>query len=363
MSAGRSAIPSVMTRRPEEGLARRGGAVELLRVPSALFSAVARLRGALYDRRLLSILEVETPVISVGNIVAGGTGKTPMVVWLARALAEAGRKPGVLSRGYRREAGRQGDEARLLARLLPGVPHVENPDRVAGATELERHGVDVILLDDGFQHRRLHRSLDVVLLDATRPWGLPAVDGRDPVRASLPRGLLRESPRALARADLVVVTRVDAVPVDVAEALVTEVQRWAPRVPIAEARHRVLGLRDPAGQAVDLRGARVDLVSGIGNPDAFEASARGLGLDVAGHRRFPDHHPFTDRDFAGLGELPVVTTAKDAARRRDWPFPVHVLEVEMEFTRGEEALHALLADLPESRSMRERASIHEGLHG
>ena len=169
-------------------LARRGGAVELLWLPALLFGAAARLRGWLYDHRLLPIRQLDTPVVSIGNLSVGGTGKTPMVAHVASRLQEMGLRPGVLSRGYGRGDAEQNEEACLLERLLPGVPQVQDPDRVAGGERLQELGVDVIVLDDGFQHRRLGRDLDICLVDATRPWGLPAM-GHEPVRAPLPRGL------------------------------------------------------------------------------------------------------------------------------------------------------------------------------
>jgi tetraacyldisaccharide 4'-kinase len=372
-------------RRPERVLARRGGGVELLRLPALAFGAIAWLRAKLYDRGWLPIERLDVPVVCVGNLTAGGTGKTPMVAWVVRELQTRGWRPGVASRGYRgggrKDARGEGnDEARLLARELADVPHVQDADRAAAGRALVARGCDVVVLDDGFQHRRLARDLDVVLVDATRPWGLPTADGSDaePVRALLPRGLLRESPRALARADAIVVTRADQVAPERLAALERELEALAPGRPLCRARHRPNRLRahgDPAAPMLPsaLSGRAVDLLSGVGNPDAFEATVRALGARLREHRRFPDHHPFAPGDLDGLGgtgpngvERWVVTTAKDAARldgATAASLPLFVLEVDLVVDAGRPVLAALLDALRPGRARRERSALHEGLHG
>jgi tetraacyldisaccharide 4'-kinase len=359
-----------MARRHERWLARRGGAAELLRVPALLFGAASALRASLYDRRWLPVARVDAPVVSVGNASVGGTGKTPMVAWVVHALLARGFRPGILARGY---GGRGGpnDESRLLGALHPDVPRVEDKDRVRGALQLIARGADAVVLDDGFQHRRLHRDLDLVLVDATRPWGLPAPpEGGAPVRALLPRGFLRERPAALARADALVVTRADQVSAAELAALEVELERLAPGRPICRARHRPMRLRAPDGAPQHpsvLSGREVDLVSGIGNPEAFEATARSLGARVAEHRALPDHQPFGERDLAGLGAGGrwIVTTAKDAARLGTDPARarLHVLEVELAVDEGAPVLAALFEALPLGAARRERRAFHEGLHG
>lgn len=373
--ADRSSPRERTSERLEQRLARRGGGLELLRVPAALFGAVARVRSALYDRRLLPIAELEVAVVSVGNLTAGGTGKTPMAAWIARAFERRGWRPGILSRGYgrARDAGSRdeasalalNDEGEELARTLPDVPHVQDANRVRGGQALVDRGVDAIVLDDGFQHRRLHRDVDVVLVDATRPWGLAAPPGGgEPVRAFLPRGLLREPPAALARADAIVITRSDAVAGTELARLEGLVEELAPGRPIALARHAPVALRVQGADVglASLAGREVDLVSGIGNPEAFEATVSGLGATVREHRAFPDHHPYSKGDLAGLSR-PLVTTAKDAVKLEGFAGELHVLDVELAVTSGESVLHALLEALPESRRLVERRAFHEGLHG
>jgi len=352
-------------RRPESIFARRGGSVELLRVPAAVFGFLASVRGGLYDRGLLPVQRLDVPVVCVGNLTTGGTGKTPTVMFVACELARRGLRPGILSRGFKKVDG-AGDEARVVARHLPEVPHVEDSDRVRGGLELERRCCDVVVLDVGFQHRRLHRDLDLVLVDATRPWGLPGGTDGEAVRAVLPRGLLREAPSALARADALVVTRSDQVDAAALAALEGELDRQAPGRPILLARHRPSRLGGSEGERPlsELAGREVDLVSGLGNPEAFERTVSGLGARIREHRRFDDHHAYGPSDLDGLGEdgRLLVTSEKDAVKLPPRA-GLRVLEVELALERGTSVFEALLDALPAARAQRERDSVHEGLHG
>lgn len=333
-----------------ERLAHRGGAIELLRLPAALFSAIALLRRAAYDTGIAPATKLDVPVVSIGNLTAGGTGKTPACVWLARELARRGYRPGLLSRGYGAAAGESNDEALLLARSLPGVPHVQDARRTRGGARLVELGVDAIVLDDGFQHRALARDLDFVLVDATRPWGLPSVGDAAPVCALLPRGLLREPRTSLARADAIVVTRSDQVEPAALEALERQLERFAPGRPIARAVHAPRALVDEAGREHDVRalaGLEIDVVSALGNPTAFESTLRGLGAVVRDHRVFADHHRYERADVAGLGALrPLVTSAKDAVKLALLGVPHRFVDVEFQFTSGAAPILALLDGLP-----------------
>jgi tetraacyldisaccharide 4'-kinase len=369
-SLGRPAFG--LGRRIDARLARRGGAVELLWLPSALFAGMARVRASGYARGWLPSAHVPVPVVSVGNLSAGGTGKTPCVAFLARELQRRGLHPGILSRGYRAAGAADGenDEARMLARSLDAVERVQDPDRVRGAERLIERGVDVIVLDDGFQHRRLRRDLDLVLVDATRPWGLPAPpDGGAPVRACLPRGLLREPPGALARADALIVTRADQVAPAALERLRTELEACAPGKPLLAGVHRPARLTAPDGSALApaaLAGRTVDLVSALGNPEAFQRTVEALGATVGAHRTFPDHHAYGARDLDGLGpavdrERWLVTSEKDAVKLDG--HCAHVLGADFELVEGASVLAALLDALPVAAARRQRAARHEGLHG
>lgn len=367
-------------RRIEERLALGGGWVEALWLPALAFGALARARAALYDRGLLPIARVPAPVVSVGNLSAGGTGKTPTTLWLARWLEQRGRRPGVLSRGHggrelRRAEAELGlaversDEGRLVALRAPGLSYREDPDRVRGARALIAQGADVILLDDGFQHRRLARDLDLVLIDATRPFGLPWRERspRPPV-ALLPRGLLREPPAALGRASALLLTRCDQVPAGRLEQLAEELLHQAPAAAQVRTRHAPRALLDGAGGRHDLerlRGREVELVSGIGNPRAFEASVASLGAVIAAHRVFPDHHAYRPADLAGLGSAGrlVLTTEKDLVKLGAHLPAAMALSIELELLSGGEVLEALLEALPPSAAEFRRRHLHEGLHG
>lgn len=350
-----------------ERLDRRGGWVELLRPLGWLYGAVAETRRRLYDRGLLPSARVEVPVVCVGNLIAGGTGKTPVVADLVRRFEARDWRAGVLVRGYGKAGagGADADEARLFAELAPNAPLVAQPDRIEGARRLIERGADVVVMDDGLQHRRLARDLDLVLVDAMRPWGLASGP-----RAFLPRGLLREGPRALARADALVLTRCDHVDAAALAALEVELEGWAPGVPRLLSSHRPVGLRRLAGGALELaelRGRTVDSMCAIGAPAGFEATLRSLGAELGLARRFEDHHEFTAADVAGLGARPVLVTAKDAVKLRALgaalPPEVWVLDIAIEWLRGSAELDGLLAGLPEGRARRERRALHEGLHG
>jgi len=360
--------------RVEERLARRGGWVELLRPFSIAYGVLVALHGKLHDKQLLPHTRLEAPVVSVGNLTVGGTGKTPMVVFLARELSARDFVPGVLSRGYSRGKhlgeGELNDEGRLLARMLPSVPQVQRADRVSGGTELIGQGCDVLLLDDGFQHRRLERDLDLVLVDATRPWGLAPVGTGAAVKSILPRGLLRESPTTLARADALVLTRCDQVSEEELASLEAELEKDALGVPRLLAEHRparLVRLGDSETEGLDsLAGAEVELVSAIGNPAAFERSVELLGAKVVKHHVKPDHYEWSAKDLDCVGSKRVITTAKDAVKLEalgDVAARYEVLEIELVLTRGESVLTAMLDSMPESRARRERNNLHEGLHG
>lgn len=361
--------------RIEDRLARRGGWIELLRGPAVLYGLVTRARNLLFDRGVLRAQRVDLPVVSVGNLTAGGTGKTPFSIWLARRLMALGRRPAILSRGYgaRAESGIS-DEAELLARALPDTPHLTDRDRVRAARELEGRAVDVVILDDGFQHRRLARDLDIVLIDATRPFGFAPDERGRWLRAHLPRGLLREAPRGLARADVICLTRTDQVCAQQLEALRAELFELAPGKAVLETRHRCVAARQhsgvpgPGGWLLSpeaLAGREVDLVSGIGHPRAFEATLAATGARIAQHRVFPDHHDFTPEDLEGLGAdgRELVTTTKDATKLEAFGRPFWSIEIAIDVVSGDAALTALLEALPEGRAARERRALHEGLHG
>jgi tetraacyldisaccharide 4'-kinase len=330
-------------------LARAG-----LSAAAAVYSGAVRLRNGLYDLGMFRARRLPVPVISVGNLTVGGTGKTPFVELVCRKLRDLGRRPAILTRGYK--AGAHGsDEAGLLAERLPDVPVVVNPDRVAGGREAIARGADVLVLDDGFQHRRLARDLDIVLVDAVHPFGYGAV---------LPAGLLREPPSGLARAHLVVRTRC---PVDDPVGL-RHPGRPFPDVPVLRCRHSPTdfllhdGDGPPAAEPVEsLRARGLFAFCGLADPAAFVRSLRDWGCEVRGERHFPDHHAFTADDVAALAAArpfgaTAVTTEKDFQRLLWLPaevrralHPLAVVRIRMEILSGGRDLdRALRSVLPQS---------------
>ncbi|MGB8930528.1 MAG: tetraacyldisaccharide 4'-kinase [Anaeromyxobacteraceae bacterium] len=336
----------------------------------AIFRLGAALRCAAYDHGLALAARAAVPVISVGNVVVGGAGKTPATAAIAERLKARGRRVAILSRGYGAvrsdprvvsdgeavllDAAQGGDEPVLLARRLFGVPVLCGPRRA----ELARRavvelGADVLLLDDGFQHRSLMRDLDVVLLDAANPFG----NGR-----CLPAGPNREPRAALRRAGLIWLSRVDQVEgpdgADGAEALerLRALAREASGKGVVESRHAPEELLDgtlarPLGLST-LRGQRVLLLSGLARPGSFRRTVEGLGAEIVAERRHPDHHRFTTADVEealGAAERAgcarVVTTEKDALRL---PAGIAgdprlaVLRIQAEILRGGELLDAAL---------------------
>ena len=312
---------------------------------AAPYAAAVAARNAAYDAGLLAARRAPVPVISIGNLTLGGTGKTPLVAWTVRVLAAAGRRPAIVSRGYGAAAGATSDEAAELALLVPGVPHVADRDRRAGAAAAAAAGADCVVLDDGFQHRRLARDLDVVAIDATDPFGCGRL---------FPRGLLREPLAGLARAGAVVLTRADAVPAarrrEIRAALAAACGPGMPAV-WAEAEHRPVALRRHASAAEPLaavRGRRVAAFAAIGNPAAFRAALEALGADVVHFRAFADHHAYAAADLADLARGAgaaradlAVTTLKDLVKvRRDdlGGVPLAALEIALVVREGEAEL-------------------------
>lgn len=307
----------------------------VLRAIEVAYAAGVARRNRRFDRcGPRHVLDV--PVISVGNITAGGTGKTPMVIDLIERLDRMGYSPAVLARGYGAVDGGPNDEERLIRGRCPSAVYVANPDRAAGGMWATRHlGADVVVLDDGFQHRRLARSLDIVLIDATCPFGHDHL---------LPRGLLREPAASLCRADVVVVTRCDQVS-EVALARIDQrLRRLAEDAMHIQCCHRVtdiVGL-DGARMETSLAGRRVFLFAGVGNPRSFLTTVRSLGGKIVGTRWWKDHHAYQRSDLDGLlsvGRLPphdlLLTTEKDAvklAQHEGIPGGrIHVVRVAIDF--------------------------------
>ncbi|MGE3107297.1 MAG: tetraacyldisaccharide 4'-kinase [Phycisphaerales bacterium] len=280
------------------------------------------------------VVRLDVPVVSIGNLSVGGTGKTPMVAWVARELVGLGMKPCVAMRGYARSGAHgRSDEEDEYGRLLPGVPIVAQPDRSAGIARLLRGSSgsrpDVVVLDDGFQHRRLARGLDVVLIDISR----------DPFQDRLlPAGWLREPVESLRRADAVVLTHAELAPDEVGDRIEGEVRRVMAGATgrdrgnggasplIARARHvwRAVNVGDESRGVEWLRGVRALVVCAVGNPGGFIAGARRHGVIVAGEVVLPDHDPYAPRTLDRIaralgasGAEVILTSEKDWSKLRD----------------------------------------------
>ena len=313
----------------------------VLKALSCVFAAVVGVRYALYRIGLLHRFPLGVQVISIGNVTAGGTGKTPVTEIFARTLAAEGRKVAILSRGYRRkeapwwqrmftqvvtpplvvsdgrrvllDAATGGDEPYMLASNLPGVAVVVDRNRVkAGRYAIKRLGCDTLILDDGFQYQKLKHSVEVVLVDSTNPFG----NGN-----MLPRGILREPAKNLKRADIIFLTKCRG---DVS-AVKEEIRKYNSSAEIVECNHTPRVLRDVWSREefpLDwLRGKTTCTLSGIASPKGFENSLRHLGAKVVWCERYADHHRYDASEIlyalnrtADMGADALVTTEKDAVR-------------------------------------------------
>ena len=351
-----------------------------------LYAAIVTLRNALYTRGIFQTRRLPCTVISVGNIVVGGTGKTPAVIAIAKQLQADGVRVAILLRGYKRQsrekitivtdgeqrfctAAESGDEADMMARLLPRIPIIVGRHRyAAGQLAINRFKSEVLLLDDGFQHRQLHRDEDIVTVDATRPFGTGQL---------LPAGTLREPITALRRADIILLTRTDSIgrrdipvpktePIQTGRALLQEeglpadireeLGKLVPNTPVLESVHRPthLYLLSDAGDSERLplkwlSGKRLLAVCGIGNPNAFVTTLNHYTPETVKLLAFPDHHVYTEADCQRIqrkmtqtGAACIVTTQKDEQKlvRFAEELPIAVLAVTLVITDG-----ALLASL------------------
>jgi tetraacyldisaccharide 4'-kinase len=288
------------------------------------------------------------PVVSVGNLTLGGTGKTPCVEYVAGFYRQHEFQVAILSRGYGAQGGRN-DEAMLLEENLPDVPHLQDRDRVAiAAAAVEELESQVLVLDDGFQHRRLARDLDVVLIDATNPWGYGYL---------FPRGALREPIGSLRRAQAAMITRMDQVSSGAIEGIRARIRRAAD-VPISLTRHNpreLVGIDGRSASLATLRGRPVAAFCGIGNPAAFGKTLDDLGADVRDFRAFADHHRYTKEDIDELrgwadsqpGDALVATTQKDFVKLRLADLagrPLWAVRIGLSFVEGREDFDKLLLD-------------------
>jgi len=321
----------------------------LLWPASVLYGELTRLRVWLYAKGVLKPKRLHRPVISVGNLTVGGTGKTPMVIWLAEKFLAEGKRVAILSRGYKGD-GSTSDEIelmkfRLRERALFGV----GPNRYDRGLELEPNGVDIFLLDDGFQHIQLHRDVNILLLDASQPLNRESL---------LPSGSLREPISAMERADLLVITRAETSPAT--EAAIARLQQY----PVFSASTRLLGFRRVGAgiqtlTATEVGGGPFYAFCGIGNPAAFFHDLKNWNLPVVKTTEFPDHHLYDERDARELelvaqaaGAKALLTTEKDAQNLSGIQFreiPVFVVLIDFELPQQDAFLAAIHSGI-EARS-------------
>ena len=320
----------------------------VLWLASLPYGASVWLRNIFFTIKIFRIKKVAVPVVCIGNLTAGGTGKTPCVEWLCRVLCSLELRVAILSRGYG-GAGGANDEAMVLEDRLPDVPHLQGPDRyLIAQSAIEELESEVLVLDDGFQHRQFARDLDIVLVDATNPWGYGYL---------LPRGTLREPKSGLKRAGAVVITRADQVAEEKLTSLRNEITKLAPGLLLCEAIHQpaeMICWESESMELEEIKGRKVLAFCGIGNPGSFIKTLENLGANVVGSRVFPDHHAYARKDIQELiewagqftdGDTLLVTTHKDLVKIRTSSLGgnrLYALRVEMRFLSGAEQLQALV---------------------
>jgi tetraacyldisaccharide 4'-kinase len=340
----------------------------LLGVAARGYSSVVRLRNFLYSKGWLKVHHVDATVICIGNITTGGTGKTPLVVWVYKQIMSNFKSQGsdfpcaILTRGYKATENSKlktenfKDEVAMLVESCPEAKIVVNPDRVAGATEaMDKFGARVLIMDDGFQHRRLARDLDIVTIDATQPFGYDKM---------LPAGLLREPVASLKRTDAVVMTRCDQTTEFDLDELEKRLRAIHPETVIARSIHAPVYAKSADGHDIILeylRAKKVFAFCGIGNPEAFLSTIRDLGGDLVGSKVYDDHFRYTKDCLTDicdqaqhLGTDLILTTQKDWTKLiSDFrlrisdsksPVPFAYLAIEIEFLAGEDQLTALIEE-------------------
>ncbi len=347
----------------------------LLLLFSLLYSRLARFRSLLYQNNILRKKEVDVPVISIGNITTGGTGKTPLTAFLAEQLKSEYRIA-IISRGYGAsqeveepflikdqdqlyaDAGRAGDELFMLARRNDDLIFIRSASRYQGAKLAKEKGADLILLDDGFQHYQLKRQADIVLIDAEEPFSNNRV---------LPAGLMREPFAALKRADLFLINRSENVDFSRIKELKKSLNTLSPlNKGVYKAETRLESCVSVASQAKEnldfLKEKRVFAFSGIGSPEAFKKSIESAGASVVSYRIFKDHYNYQQEDLltlldqysASQADL-ILTTEKDAVKLFDFAdmigdLPFYYLKIGLEIAEKEELLDFVKAKIKSGRA-------------
>lgn len=331
----------------------QGSKAMLLRVMLCMLSVFYRfiifIRNVLYDLGVLKSQRVESKVVSVGNITAGGTGKTPIVMWLCKKLSEKGLKTAVVSRGYKSKAGTIGDEPAMLVRNCPDTRVIVNKNRVAGANKVIAEGEGrVVILDDGFQHRKLGRDIDIVAIDSMCPFGYSKM---------LPAGILREPVKSLGRADAVILTRTDLLDEQEIIKIEEKIREINPRVIIARSTHKPVCakmLKEKELSIAEIQKKKIYAFCGIGNPMAFISTLEKTGMEVVGYKFFNDHEEYSKEALREVtrfaeekGAELLLTTQKDWVKiallaKEISEIEFAYLAIELEVVAGESELIGLL---------------------
>jgi len=322
----------------------------LLRAFSYPYSLFMRIRNLLYDKNILKSVSARCPVISVGNITLGGTGKTPCVQWLCRKLSDKGNKPVILSRGFGAKKGEINDEYKVLLSNLPSVSHIANPNRVSSAERaVKEFDADCLVLDDGFSHRRLKREIDILLLDSLVPYGYGRL---------LPAGLLREPIASTRRADVIILTHSDLVDGDYLNDFEDKLKRLFPAKPVLREIHKPVKIREICSLKEYppdwIKGKNIYAFCGTGNPEAFEKTLKKLGAGVIELKIFSDHYIYKAEDVdqiisdakSASAEI-ILTTQKDAVKIKTFKKcdSVYELIISFEVVRGAPELEARILRL------------------
>ena len=317
---------------------------------SKIYGFVVKTRIFFYKRDFLKTVRLPVPVISVGNITVGGTGKTPIVEYISRYLQKKGKRVAILSRGYAATIKQENssfvnhvcnDEYLLFQENIPDIPNLLNKDRVKSGREAISHfQAEYLVLDDGFQHLRLARNLDIVTIDALNPFGYEHI---------VPRGMLREPLESLKRADMIMLTHVDQCNQDKITVMINRLRGIVGQIPIVETVHKLMCLESSkGGETMDvtwLQGKKVFAFCAIGNPASFRKSIECLGGELLGFRVFPDHHVYTPSELKALNAEAqrvrpdaIIVTQKDKVKMKNgnmlWNFSLWTLKMEICIVKG-----------------------------
>jgi tetraacyldisaccharide 4'-kinase len=360
-----------------------GWFVPFLSVVSKVYGGAVKLRRLFYKKTILTSKRLPCPIISIGNITLGGTGKTPMTIYVAQALKQLGYNVAVISRGYKGRAEKNGgivsdgkvllmtpemsgDEPYMMAKRLKDVPVIVGKNRFkAGRQAVSKFDPDVIVLDDGFQHLTLQRDLDIVLLDYHKPFGN---------RHLLPRGVMREPISALLSADAIILTKSDTVNNDETSLLLRKLRSFERKKPVYRSFHHPFvykiinrekkifekNMLEAQRQNLDcIKGRTVFAFSGLADNYNFLRTLKSLKCNVSGFMEFPDHHPYSERDLDEILSAAkrsmskcLITTEKDYVRivhKIDWSDDLFVIGVEIDFGADKKRFNAFIKDWIENR--------------